>query len=117
MRIKNDSIVVAQSMGADVASDIVFLGHIYGFAIQALWSAGSTPTGTLKVQGSCDNGVSDSDPTGVTNWEDIATQAVSGNTGAKLFNLDGQHYKWVRLAYTRSGGSATLNARINLKGI
>jgi len=115
MRIKNDSIVSAGDMSADITGDTVFIGHIYGFAVQAVWTG--TPQGTIKVQGSCDLGRAEDDPTGVSHWDDISTQAAGGAAGTKLFNLDAQHYRWVRVVYTKSSSTGTLNARINLKGV
>lgn len=116
MRIKNDALFTSQSMGASFASEAVFVGHIYGWAVQGSWTGGGAPTGDFFLQVSCDEGRSESDSTGVTNWTTTDTVNVAANSGSFFLNKDAQYARWVRLIYTRTGGSATASARINLKG-
>jgi hypothetical protein len=101
----------AVSMGTDLASDsepVVNSQHAratFNFSIQGNWSAGTTPIGVLKLQCSIDN----------TNWDDVpGTEIiVGGSSGVAFWNLSYQAYKWVRLTYTRTSGSATFTALYN----
>jgi hypothetical protein len=110
-----------QSMGASFISQGVNLISIYMYSIQIHWDTGSSPAGTFKLQGSNDPGDNGSGQ-GVsqpTNWTDIAdsSQAIAGGPGSVLYDVVACSYRWVRLIYTRSSGSATANAVINVKGV
>lgn len=75
--------------------------NVAGYAIQAVWSNGSTPVGSMNLQASNDS----------VNWSDIpnSTLAVSGNTGNNIFNTGkGAYYNFVRLVYTRTSGDGNL---------
>ena len=115
MRIKNISVFNAADMGASLESTPVYVGHIYGWALQGSWS-GTSPVGDIKLQVSCDEGRTEEDPTGVTNWSDTDTVNVAANSGAFFVNKDGQYARWVRVVYTRTGGTGSVTARLNIKG-
>jgi hypothetical protein len=91
-----------------INSTAVNISGVLGYSIQAIWTAGSTPVGVLKLQGSNDN----------SNWSDIsgATSNVSGNTGNSVFNASGVYYNYVRLVYTNTSGTGTLDASLVTKG-
>lgn len=113
-------LLTAQSMGASLASAGIFLANQYAYSIQGVWSAGTSPVGTFKLQGSNDSGDIGSGQ-GVsqpTNWTDIAdsAQAISGNTGSILYDVTQCSYRFVRLVYTRVSGTATLSATMQVKG-
>lgn len=98
------------------AVDIGLLQHV---SFQSLWTAGSTPVGVLKLQGS-DDLVKDCST--VTNWTDVpaaaysGTTAVSGNAGASLLTASNLGVKCLRLVYTNTSGTGTLNATYFGKG-
>lgn len=105
IHIKMEQIITNGSMGADVTSSSINVNEISLFAIQFIWSSGSTPVGNAILQGSIDG----------SNYVDISTTAVSGNSGSVLFNVNGAGYSHVRVKYTRTSGSATANAYFNGK--
>ena len=74
-------------------------------SIQFVWSGGSTPVGTVKIQMS--NDLADK-PANVTNWTDItgSSTAVTGNTGSIAWNVV-HSYRFLRMVYTKTSGSAT----------
>lgn len=118
MRVYNEALPISNSgdmSQATLTSDPIYLEHQFGFALQAVYTG--TPTGTLKLQASCDEGTNDNGA-GVTNWTDIsgATAALAGAAGNSFFNISDVHYKWARLVYTRTGGVGTLTAQVNSKG-
>lgn len=105
---------------ASITSDTINLENILYLAIQAIWTG--TPTGTIKLQGSCDTGTTiagNTEGAGVSNWTDIAsaTLAPGGSASSGFIELKETGMKWARLVYTRSGGSGALTARFNAKGI
>lgn len=110
MRIHNDSILAAGNMSGNLTSDSTPLDHIYGFAIQCVFTG--SPVGTLKLQSSCD--LPNTTP---VNWTDVSgsEQSISA-AGSHVWNFSGLFADWVRVVYTRTSGSGTLNVRINMKG-
>lgn len=121
MRQSSVALITAGNMGANITSSGINLISIYAFSIQAVWSGGSAPVGVFKLQGSNDPGDNGSGQ-GVsqpTNWTDITSspQAISGTPGSALFDVTECAYRWVRLVYTRTSGSATVNAIMNVKGV
>lgn len=122
MRQSNVALLSNQSMTGTVTSDGINLISIYAYSIQAYWSGGSGLTaGTFKLQASNDPGDNGSGQ-GVsqpTHWTDVASssQAISGASGSILYDVTECGYRWVRLVYTPSGGSGTLTANINTKGV
>jgi hypothetical protein len=121
MRNSNDLVFNAGDMSlASITSDTINLENILYLAVQAIWTG--TPTGTIKLQGSCDTGktiAGNLDGVSVTNWTDItsATLAPSGAAGSGFIEIKETGIKWARLVYTRSGGSGSLTARFNAKGV
>lgn len=94
-------------------------------SIQASWT-GATANGTLKLQISDDivpvdpsntNPVG-ADPAGlVQNWSDYtgSMTTVSG-PGNFLWNMVYVGFRWVRLVYTATSGTGTINATFSGKG-
>lgn len=99
-------------------STIIPLEQAFGCAIQAVWTG--TPNGTIKLQASCDlpvNNIGQGSQT-VTNWTDIANtpQVIAGSSGNFMWNITSAMYRYVRLTYTNTSGSGTLNAVMCVKG-
>jgi len=100
--------ITAQSMGADVTGTAFTVQHTPIVCIQAVWSAGATPVGTLQLQGSVDG----------TNFFNVgSTVAVSGNSGTAQVTDANAGYLYARMIYTRTSGTATLNAYAEAKGV
>lgn len=119
MRIANIPLIVAGDCTQPLASDPIELDHIYGYAVQAVFSG--TPAGTVALQASCDPPSAYATAgTTPSNWTEItgSSQAVSGEM-TYLPNVIGGFYNWVRLIFTpteEGSNEGTLNARINIKG-
>jgi hypothetical protein len=114
MRVSNDLLINAESMGASVTSAPVYVEHLPLVLLQAVWTG--TPVGNFTVQYSADVGT-DSAGTGVTNWttDSDSTIAAGGAAGDLAYDIE-TSAKWVRLVYTRTSGTGTLSARFNAKG-
>lgn len=83
-----------------------------------VWSAGSTPVGTITVEVSNtykQNGEGDVLVAGTWTALNLGTLSVSGNSGNMFIDIDQCAGYAMRVKYTRSSGSGTLNATINAK--
>lgn len=103
----NIQLVDAQSMGSSITSSSLNIQEAISYAVQAVWSAGATPVGTFDLQGSND----DSNFTSLLD----SPAAVSGNTGSIIINVEKHAYGFIRIVYTRTSGSGTLNVKVNAK--
>ena len=75
---------------------------------QAVWS-GTTPVGTLDIQGSLDQ----------TTWTSIVSPAaaVTGNTGSLLFDLFALSFPYIRFVYTKTSGTGSLTIKVGAKSL
>lgn len=117
MREAQITLLSSGDMTGDLTSTGIALNSTYAYSIQGIWSGGSAPVGTFKLQGSDDAGYAGGAQP--TNWSDVtsSSQAISGTPGKILYDVTECSYRWVRLVYTHTSGSATLNVTINTKGI
>lgn len=118
-------LLVNGNMASSINSNGVYLDQLATYAIQAVWTG--SPIGSLKLQISCDAVPPLFSPTGsstvtnaaanVVNWSDYtgSTVAVSG-AGNWAWKVDISGEFWVRLVYTESSGSGTLNVNFTGKG-
>lgn len=100
------SYISGGDMSGNITGPAQDLSYIIGYAVHAIWTG--TPTGTVVLQVSND---------GVT-WENITTTstATGGIADSVLFNITDAMYKKVRLTYTRTSGTGTLNVTFMGKG-
>lgn len=114
-------IINAVRMNTTITSPAMQLKNIYGYSIQAV-AAGDTPSGTFKLQSSCDP-CALGPPTFAlpTNWTDITNSFYTISAAGNFeWNVRDAMYNWVRLIYTdASSGASTslLTATINCKGV
>lgn len=100
-------------------SEPVFVGRIKMLSATLSCPSTGTPVGTVKLQGCNDRELNSEVPdSSLSNWFDITdlSASVSSATVAALEDPD-VCYRWVRLVYTRTSGSITATARIQVKGI
>lgn len=121
LTISNVSIK-GRSLTSSFNTDAVNLISIYAYSIQVVWSGSGTPIGIFSLQGSNDSGDIGSGQ-GVSqpvNFTPITNspQSISGNTGSILYDITECSYRWVRLVYTATSGTATItDATMNTKGV
>lgn len=120
MKAMNEQILTASPMNVNIASAAIDVRFNFGYALQAVYT-GSTISGTLKLQGSCDPATGYSPIGGPTNWTDISNSSVViSAAGSQLYNVTDVMYNWVRLVYTDASSGTSdgvLTAIINVKGI
>lgn len=99
-------LVTAASMGADIESASQQTTNMFGFSIQAVY-AGSSPTGSLKLQGSLDQ----------VTWNDIDDYSESiSQDGSALWNVTDAMYPYVRVFYDYTSGTGVLDVKFFGKG-
>lgn len=89
------------NMGVSLFSLPGNITNVAGYCIQAVWSNGSSPVGTMSLQASLDS----------ENWSDIPNSSlpVAGNSDNNVFNVSKHaYYNFVRLKYTRTSGDGLL---------
>lgn len=116
MLSSNFPIATGQSMGASFNSTIIPLAQVEFLSIQAIWTG--SPVGNFTLQTSCDQGT-DSQGDGVTNWTTYtgSSQAAGGVAGDLTYGVTVTGDRWIRLVYTRTSGTGTVNIRCETKGV
>lgn len=112
--LRNNKLLMnAVSLGASVNSSAYRIENFTHVALQAVITGASSLNGAFKLQGSCDN----PDASAPTNWSDITSSSATVTAdGDVLWNIVDPSYNWIRVVYTRTGGSATVSVRVNAKG-
>ena len=116
MRTNNDIIVNGEDASASITSEPYSLQNMIGFSITASF-VGGTPAGTIKLQISNDRADNGAPP---STWVDLlkptdSSTAISA-AGNVVWNYQNAFYRWVRVVWTRTGGSSTLTVTANAKG-
>lgn len=121
MRTANSAIFTASSLGASFNSAPVRLENMTLFSAQIVVTGSAALNGTFTLEGSNDFGAdptgAGADVTGLSNWTTIGStsQAVTAD-GSVLYNIVDPAFRWIRVVWTRTGGTATATARFNAKG-
>ena len=101
----NLTVINAQSMGDNITGTAVNINEVITYAVQAVWSAGSTPVGSLSIKGSNNN----------IDYTEVSASSISGNSGSIIVNVEKPGYAWVRVDYVRTSGDGTLSCTVNSK--
>lgn len=125
---KPNIIPASTVMNATLNSSALQLENMFGYAIQIVFTG--TPTGSFKLQSSCDpvtaagqkfgaNGAVTFSP---TNWTDIADSTFTVSAAGNVeWNVTDVMYNYVRVVYTdtSSGASTAIitSATFNGKGM
>ena len=104
-------------MSADIISTPTILTNLSMVSYQVTWS-GSTPVGSVTVEASNDYTLDASGKVlNAGTWSEVVgTSAnVSGDTGKGMINLNSMPAYAIRLKYTFTSGTGTLNAIVVAK--
>lgn len=107
INLLNVSLFSSADMSSTQHSSSIEIREGIRLCFQASWT-GSSPVGTLQVEGSNDNVIFSSDP-------EAAASNVSGNTGNVMIKIANTSYPYVRLTYNATSGTGSLNASVNAK--
>ena len=94
--------VVSGDMSADIASNPMDVSWHSELSVQVIWSGGTSPVGTVTLQGTND-AVADA------NWETIDSFSLSGNSGTQMIIDSAAAYKHLRVIYTFTSGVGTMD--------
>jgi len=94
---------VAGDMSGSFNGTSFNVGGFHDVAVSSVVTDASSLNGTLKLQGSVDG----------TNWADISglTGSITAN-GTTIYKVNANPYQFVRLVWTSSAGSGTLNSKV-----
>lgn len=108
----NDLIVTNGDMSTLIQSSPLLLLQS-GYAIQAIWTSSSI-IGAMKLQFSCAF-----DTPLATEWSDYSGTDIAVTTDNDNFGYVDicPVFRWVRLVYTPTSGTGTLNVRYNIRDI
>lgn len=109
--LRNFDIDSATSLGASANGTAVSVDKTKYFAIACVISSASSLNGTLKMQASLYSGIAADIPSG--SWIDATPATTVTVDGGTLFEAAMAQYKWVRIVYTRTGGSGALTTTFN----
>lgn len=118
-----DAYVVATTW----TSAAVFVGRIQGYTVVVSCPSTGTPVGTVKVQGCIDRNAAmgDKPDENLTTWFDLSfvdstgaafTNATISSASTAIFEELSCYYRYIRVVYTRSSGTGTFTAKVQLKG-
>ncbi len=106
------------SMAASFNSNPIKTDRFNKVGIHAVWATGSSPVGDFTLQITNDIGYRHADGTvsGLTNWTTVTdtTAAAGGAAGSQYWDLE-TAARWVRVVYTRTSGSSTVDIRAHGK--
>lgn len=112
------------SMAANITSQPVIVQYLYAMCVTLSWS-GTSPVGTIAVQGSNDFSLSAAGTVqNAGTWTNltlnyggsaVTTIPISGNTGQGLIDIIATGVYAIRVVYTASSGSGSITAILNAK--
>ena len=106
--VKPYQVVTSGDMSSDVTSDATNIQFLDAVAYQLIWTG--TPTGSFSVQGTVDG----------TNWDDLTLStniSAAGSGDTALVSLSDLPFKQIRVKYTASSGSGTLDVHVMAKQV
>lgn len=106
LHLANINVVSNGDMTTTLTSTPLNINEVTLNGIQCVWT-GATPIGSLAVQVSNDN----------ITYTTVGTLAVSGNSGSDAFNVQQSGFAWLRVVYTPTSGTGSLNILVNQRSI
>jgi hypothetical protein len=106
IHIFNNRLILDGDMAGNITSTTQNVQEAVSFSVHGIWT-GTSPVGTLDIQGSNDG----------VNFTSVLSSpaAISGNSGQIMVNVEKHAYAYIRLVYTETSGTGTLNVYVNGK--
>ena len=110
--VLNGSLASGASIAVDFNSSALALDSFTGASITANINSSATIVGVIKLQASNDNIY----PSGITKWVDVgsSSSAITAD-GNVLWNISPAFYKWIRVAWINTSGTALIDINYNVK--
>lgn len=100
----NTLVITNGDMSGDLESPSHDMSIIDGFCVQAIFTG--SPVGTLEIQVSLND----------TDWETLADSSVAvSGAGSEVYNVSRVFYDKMKVVYTATSGTGTLNVQLNTK--
>lgn len=114
--LKFQTITNGDMSTAAITSSVTSIQFLDNIGVQVNWT-GTAPVGTIAVQVSADYAADEfGNVTNAGNWFTLpVSPAVSGGTGSVYVDLNQMSAPWLRVVYTKTSGTGTLNAFITAK--
>jgi len=114
--LKPFSVIENEDMSADITSKVTVISNTSMVSYSIVWSAGSTPIGSIVLEASDDyTENADGSVRNPGTWTALPLSSptdISGNTGNGIIDITMTAHNALRLRYARTSGSGTLNAII-----
>lgn len=107
--------ISAQSMGASFNTPAFDVTQADNIAIQLNYDTGSSPVGSFQAQVSLDQANWVALPLSIGGAAAASTIPIPGSTSPILIDLFGNSYPYLRIVYTRTSGTATVDGYITYK--
>lgn len=113
MAFRNLTLQASTALGASFNGTAIPVDRNKCFAIAAVVDSASSLDGVLKIQGSLLAGA-DAPGSSDTSWGDLTglTFTITAN-GCYIFQISDHALKWVRLVWTRTGGTGNVTQTFN----
>lgn len=114
-QIRPFKVIEDGNMSASITSDVTIIDNLSMIGYDISWS-GSSPVGVMSVQVSNSYSINaDGSVRDAGNWTTVtlsSTPSVSGNTGNGFVDVDATGAYAIRLVFTRTSGTGTMQAYI-----
>lgn len=107
--IKGYKVITDGDMSGNLTSEVTNIINLDNIGYLVEW-VGSSPEGEITVE-------VQSGPSGWLPLDFGSTIAVSGNTGNLIINVNQSPFENLRLVYTATSGSGTLNVTLSSKSV
>jgi len=111
--MRNLTLQASNALGASFNGTAINVDKNSGFCLAAVVDTASTLNGTLKLQASL-AAVKEIADIPSTSWGDVSgiTLTITAD-GCYLYTIDRHHFRWVRLVWTRTGGTGNVTQTFN----
>lgn len=116
--IKHYKMLSAVDISSSQTSDKTNVEPVDQATIAVNWSAGSTPIGVITIEASNSSDIEFNQS--AETWLELdfgVAINVSGNSGNHQIIFDSLPFRYIRIKYTRSSGSATMSATLQAKSV
>lgn len=109
-------VINAVSMGATITGAAVNIQYLDNISIQLIFTG--SPVGTVSLEGSLSYAQSSTGAViNAGTWTPLGVTYAISAAGDLLIDLNEMSFPWIRIKYTRSSGSGTLDGYISGKAI
>lgn len=113
-------VINAVTMGGSITGAATNIQYLDNVSVQLIFTG--TPTGTFTIEGSLNYSENPYDHSQINagTWTAITlptTASASGAAGDILIDLNQLSFPWIRIKYTRSSGTGTLDAYVSAKAV